>query len=188
MTTYFGLCDAAGNPTGSATDSSGGGAATLWNNTAVDVFTCPGSGSQTVNEITADLNISGAGANMRCAIYDSTGTTLIAQGAAAVAISGATDSWQGHIGQANITPNPATLTGGTSYILIVSVSAGSGGTTHGDATTNSAKFDTVDRTGGYSGALPAGTTSQPAWPVRVGVIAAAITGLPQIGRRIFVMP
>lgn len=172
MTTYFGLCDSAGNPTGSATDSSGGGSATLWNNTAVDVFTCPGSGPQTVVEITADLNISGAGANMRCAIYDSSGTTLIAQGSAAVAISGATDSWQGHVGQANITPNPVTLTGGTSYILVVTVSAGSGGTTHGDAALSSSKFDLTDRTGGFAGALPAGTIAEPVWPIRVGVVAA----------------
>lgn len=176
MTTYFGLCDSAGNPTGSATDSSGGSAASLWNNTAVDVFTCPGSGSQTVNEITADINIASSGANVRCAIYDSTGATLIAQGSAAIAISGTVDSWQGHIGQANITPNPATLTGGTSYILIVSNSAGGAvGTTHGDVTTNSAKFDLTDRTGGYSGALPAGTISNPLWPVRVGIISATDT-------------
>jgi hypothetical protein len=160
----------------------------LWNNTAVDVFTCPGSGSQTVNEITADLNISGAAANALCAIYDSTGATLIAQGTAAVAISGATDTWQGHVGQANITPNPATLTGGTSYVLVVTVSTGNGGTTHGDATTNSSKFDTVDRTAGFSGALPAGTIAQPMWPVRVGVVAAAATSLPQLGRNIYVMP
>lgn len=172
-TTYFGLCDSAGNPTGSATDSTGGGAATLWNNTAVEVFTCPGSGSQTVNEITADLNISGAGANMRCAIYSSDAVTLIAQGTAAVAISGAVDSWQGHIGQANITPNPTNLTGGTTYVLVVTVSGGSGGTTHGDAAANSNKFDTTDRTAGFSGALPAGTISSPMWPVRVGVDAAA---------------
>lgn len=189
MTTYFGLCDSAGNPTGSATDSSGGGSASLWNNTAVDVFTCPGSGSQTVNEITADINIAASGANMRCAIYSSDGSTLIAQGAAAVAVSGTTDTWQGHIGQANITPNPATLTGGTAYILIVSNSAGGAvGTTHGDVTANSAKFDLIDRTGGYSGALPAGTVGSPAWPVRVGVVAAAATSLPQLGRNIYVMP
>lgn len=176
-TTYFGLCDSAGNPTGSATDSTGGGAASLWNNTAVDAFTCPGSGSQTVNEITADINISTGAVNMRCAIYSSDGLTLIAQGAAAVAISGAADSWQGHIGQANITPNPATLTGGTSYILVVTVSAG-GGTTHADATANSAKFDLVDRTGGFPASLPAGTVGSPAWPVRVGVVATGGGGGP----------
>jgi hypothetical protein len=188
MTTYFGLCDSAGNPTGSATDSTGGGTATLWNNVAVEVFTCPGSGSQTVNEITADLNITGPAANALCAIYSSDGNTLIAQGTAAVTIVGATDTWQGHTGQASITPNPATLTGGTSYILAVTCSAGSIGTTHGDATTNSAKFDTVDRTAGFPASLPAGTISQPAWPVRVGVIAAAATSLPQLGRNIYVMP
>lgn len=183
-TTYFGVCDSAGNPTGSATDSSGGSAASLWNNTAVLVFTCPGSGAQTVNEITADLNIAASGANMRCAIYSADGLTLIAQGSAAVAVVGTTDTWQGHIGQANITPNPVTLTGGTSYILVVSNSAGGAvGTTHGDGTANSAKFDLIDRTTGFSGALPAGTIASPMWPVRVGVDAASSgVFVPIVGR------
>jgi hypothetical protein len=175
MTTYFGLCDSSGVATGSASDNNGGNAATVWNNTAVKVFTCPGSGSQTINEITSDLKLISGTDNVRCAVYSSDGSTLIAQGSAAVALSGASDSWQGHIGQANITPNPATLTGGTSYILVVSTNGTSGtaGTDHADSTANSMKFDTTDRTTGYSGALPAGTTANPIWPVRVGLADAA---------------
>jgi len=174
MATFFGLCDASGNPTGSASDNNGGSGVSVWNNTAVEVFTCPGAGSQTLSEISADVHLSSGTANIRCAVYSSDGSTLIAQGTAAVALSGAVDSWQGHTSQATITPNPATLTGGTTYILIASASGGSGttATDHADSTANSLKFDGTDRTGGYAGALPAGTTGNPMWPVRAAVTAA----------------
>lgn len=174
MTTFFGLCDSAGVASGSASDNNGGGGVSVWNNTAVKTFTCPGSGSQTVNEISSDLHLTTGSSNVRCAIYSNDGSTLIAQGTAAVALAGAADTWQGHVGQANITPNPATLTGGTLYILIASASGGSGttATDHADSTANSLKFDSTDRTGGYSGALPAGTIGNPLWPVRVGLADA----------------
>lgn len=175
MSTFFGLCDAAGVATGAASDNNGGSGVRVWNNTAVEVFTCPGAGSQNIAEISADVHLSSGSANIRCAIYSSDGNTLIAQGTAAVALSGATDAWQGHVGAANITPNPATLTGGTSYILVASASGGSGttATDHGDATANSLKFDGTDSTGGYGATLPAGTTGSPMWPVRASVDPAA---------------
>lgn len=171
MTTFFGLCNSAGVASGSASDNNGGSGVSVWNNQAVTAFTCPGSGSQTVTEITTDVHLSSGTANTRCAIYSNDGSTLIAQGTGAVALSGSSDTWQGHIGQANITPNPATLTGGTKYVLIASFSGGSGttNTDHGSSTANSLTFDSTDRTGGYSGALPAGTQGNPLWPVRVGL-------------------
>jgi len=174
MTTFFGLCNSAGVASGSASDNNGGSGVSVWNNQAVISFTCPGSGSQTINEISSDLHLSSGSANVRCAVYSNDGSTLIAQGTGAVALSGASDAWQGHIGQANITPNPATLTGGTKYVLVASASGGSGttATDHADSTSNSLIFDSTDRTGGYSGALPAGTTGNPLWPVRVGLIDA----------------
>lgn len=178
MTTYFGLCDSAGNPTGAASDNNGGSGVRVWNNNAVTVFTCPGSGSQTVTEITSDLHLSAGSANVRCAIYSNDSATLIAQGTGAVALSGAVDAWQGHIGQAAITPNPATLTGGTSYVLVASASGGSGttNTDHADATANSLKFDSTDSTAGFPASLPAGTIGNPVWPVRVGLADAAPSG------------
>ena len=182
MTTFFGLCDSAGNPTGAASDNNGGGGVSVWNNTAVKTFTCPGSGSRTVTEISADVHLSAGTANIRCAIYSNDGSTLIAQGTAAVALAGAVDAWQGHLTQGTITPNPATLTGGTSYVLIASASGGSGttNTDHADSTANSLKFDNTDRTAGYSGALPAGTIANPLWPVRVG-LADVVSGAAPVG-------
>src|SRR5258706_9798599 len=114
MATYFGLCDSSGNPSAAAAANSGG-AETDWNGT--QTYTCPGSGTQTIVEISADVkNVTNY--NIRLAVYDTSGT-LIAQGTAAVAVTGAADSWQGHLAQANITPNPATLTGGGNYLVVV---------------------------------------------------------------------
>src|SRR5260370_29470690 len=113
-TTYFGLCDSAGNPTGAAASNTGG-AETDWNDSGT-VWTCPGSGTQVVQEITADVkNVTNY--NIRLAIFNTAGTTKIAEGTAAVAVTGAADSWQGHIGQGNITPHPANLVVGTNYII-----------------------------------------------------------------------
>lgn len=191
MTTYFGLCDSAGNPTGAASDNNGGSGVSVWNNISVKTFTCSGTGAQTVTEISSDVHLSSGSANGRCAIYSNDGSTLIAQGAAAFALAGAADTWQGHVGQGNITPNPATLTGGTSYVLIASFSGGSGttNTDHADATANSLSFDGTDRSTGYSGALPAGTQGSPLWPVRVGLAdqVASSTGS-QLGKTLYVMP
>ena len=171
MATFFGLCDSAGNPTGAASDNDGGTTVSVWNNIAVKTFQCPGTGTQVVKEISADIKLISGSSNMRCAIFSNDSGTLIAQGNSAVAVAGAADSWQGHLTQASITPNPATLTGGTNYVLVVSVSAGPGtvGTDHADSTANSFKFDNVDRSGGYGATLPAGTAGNPIWPVRVSV-------------------
>lgn len=173
MATYFGLCDSAGNPSGAAAANSGS-AETDWNGT--QTYTCPGSGSQTIVEMSADLkNVTNY--NIRLAVYDTAGTTLIAQGTAAVAVSGAADSWQGHLTQADITPNPATLTGGTNYLIVVSAS-GDMQTNH--ALSGSGQFAAVDETAGYPASLPAGTGSSVLFPVRVGVSAAGDTSTPYL--------
>ncbi len=165
--TYFGLCDAAGNPTGAAAANTGG-AETDWNSN--QVYTCPGSGTQVIQEISADVkNVTNY--NIRLAVYNVSGTTLIAQGTAAVAVVGASDSWQGHLVAANITPNPANLTGGTNYIIAI--------TSSGDTQTNHAvtggtdKFDATDNTGGFPANLPAGSAASALLPVRVGVQTAS---------------
>ncbi|SRR5258708_6326968 len=161
--TYFGLCDSSGNPSGAAAANTGS-AETDWNTS--QVYTCPGSGTQVIQEISADVkNVTNY--NIRLAVYDVTGATLIAQGTAAVAVSGAADSWQGHLTAANITPNPANLTGGTNYIIAI--------TSSGDTQTNHAvsggtdKFSATDDTGGFPASLPAGSAASVLFPVRVGV-------------------
>lgn len=86
------------------------------------IFTCPGSGNQIVKELSAYLYY-GTAANVRLAIYNSAGNSLICQGTAKVNCAEASKTWQGHMTQESITPNPATLTGGTDYILIFNIDA-----------------------------------------------------------------
>lgn len=178
MTTYFGLCDSAGNPTNTDANNTGG-TEVDWNGT--QTFTCPGSGSQTITEITADVHQGVGGAyNIRCAVYDSTGATRIAQGAAAVAVVGASDTWQGHVGQANISPNPATLTGGTNYILAVAANGDLTSAHTKNGTTGIGKFDGTDETGGFPASLPAGSTAGAVFAVRVGLADAGDVLMAQV--------
>lgn len=166
MTTFFGACTSSGTATGT-TASGTGGAETDWNNSTT--FICPGTGSQTVTEITAFIkNVTAY--NFRLAIYSSTQTTLIAQGTSAVAATGANDNWQGHVGQASITPNPTTLTGGMGYVLAIT----SNGDTESDHWLSGAsgfgRFVSTDFTGGFTnGSLgsPSAATLVP--PIRVGL-------------------
>ena len=176
--TFFGACDAAGNPTG-ATSSGTGGAETDWNNTTT--FTCPGSGTQQVQEISAFIKRVTA-YNFRLAIFDAAQTTLLAQGTAAVAAAGASDNWQGHLTASNITPNPANLTGGTTYTLAIT----SSGDTESDhwltGASGTGRFVSTDFTAGFTNASlgsPSAATLVP--PVRVGVGTVTPTSFPPVG-------
>lgn len=166
MTTYFGACDAAGNPTG-ATSSGTGSAETDWNNTTT--FTCPGSGAQTVTEISAFIKVVGA-YNFRLAIFNAAQNSLIAQGTGAIAASGAADNWQGHMNQAAITPNPVTLTGGTTYTLAITGSGDIESDHWLTGASGTGRFVGTDFTAGFTnGSLgsPSAATLVP--PVRVGL-------------------
>lgn len=79
----------------------------------------PGSGSKTLCELTSYTK-SGGGTpgNVRLVVYDNSGN-LLCQGAAKVSVSSTSYGWYGHIGQANITPNPCTLTGGNYVKMMV---------------------------------------------------------------------
>lgn len=173
MPTYFGLCDSAGNPSYSVTDNTGG-SYYIWSLGTEAEFTCPGSGNQVIKELSAMVHVNSVSVNMRCAIYSADGSTLIAQGAAEVAVAGASDTWQGHLTQASITPNPATVVGGTKYILSCAFSRDAG-TSHCNGN-NVGKYASGDKTGGFTAPLPAGSAGYH-WPTRCGVDAEAAGGL-----------
>jgi uncharacterized Zn-binding protein involved in type VI secretion len=167
--TYFGLCNAAGVASQSHTDNSGG-AYYIWNNNANFPFTCPGTGTQNIVELSAMVHIGTGTPNIRCAVYSADYDTVIAQGTAKVAVSGSSDTWQGHMTAASV--GNASLTGGTNYVLVVG--------SDGDMATDHCKVsDGIyfggDKTGGYSGAI----SGSPGylWPVRCGVEPAAGGGV-----------
>lgn len=171
MPTYFGLCDSSGNATQTGTDDFASIAAGMWNVDANTAFICPGSGSQTVKEISADVHLDSGTIHVRLAIYNLAGTTKIGEGNSSPAISGASDSWQGHMTQSDISPNPCTLIGGTHYLLGVAWdSSGTIATTHCLATIGNGRYNLADYTVSpfWPSSLPTGT-NYGIWPIRCGV-------------------
>lgn len=110
MPTYFGYQDESGDSFDGA--NAGYSFACL--------VTCPGSGNQIVKELSGYVKSwGGPYGNMRLAIYSADGSTKICEGTEEVEVSNVTVGWVGH-SQVNITPNPATLVGGTDYYLVYS--------------------------------------------------------------------
>jgi len=175
MSSYFGLCDAAGDPT-EATALTNAAAGVVWigNNPGTHVFTCPGAGNQTVTELSAMVHKDAGAPNLRLAVYNTAGNVKLCEGAAQVAIAGAADAWQGHMAQANISPNPVTLVGGTAYLIVVGFDATTAATTHGDASNTSGVYGLDDYTGGYPAALAADGQTY-CWPVRCKVGVDPVT-------------
>lgn len=179
MATYFGQCDSSGNPVGGALGdvNSLGGNQSWW--CAGKSYTCPGSGNQTVKEISAYVKINSGTPTFRMGLYNS-GGSLVCQGAAAVALSGSSYSWQGHMTQANMSPNPCNLTGGATYRFGIS---GSGPETGVRSTPDGATGDTQYATtsytsGGWPASIPSGSGYN-YWIVgRIGVDPEATKSLP----------
>ena len=122
-------------------------------------FTCPGSGSQNIQELSVFCHANGTNAQVRLGIYNSTGTTLIAEGTSAVALTGSSLAWQGHMSQAAVKAaggaSPGVLVGGTNYILAAAFSTANGngvlGMTTGGTSDN---YKLQDSSGGMPASLP----------------------------------
>jgi hypothetical protein len=181
MTTYFGLCDTSGNITGDNYDDSTSTATAFWNYN--ETWTCPSSGNQTVKEISCYCRPS-TSANIRLAIYSADGNTKICEGTAEVAITGGANSWQGHMTQASITPNPATLVGGTAYKLVAATDANINMRAKDGNPTYPGKYELTDYTDGFPSSLPTGTQDYRCDAIRCGVDPAAGVTLDQAGFRI----
>ena len=166
MATYF------GNQTGGNEDHSSN-QETDW---LTSGFTCPGSGNQTIKELSLHCYGDGS-ATVRIAVYNSAGTSLIAQGSSSFSPSGVSFSWQGHLTQGSITPNPATLTGGATYLLVDSNSYNVGGTGfHFDFSTpggNVMSYIVTDYSGGFPGSIAASGYQNESFCIRCGVDPAS---------------
>ena len=116
MATYF------GNQTESAEDWDSSSPIAAW---YVNGYVCPGSGTQNIQELSSKCCLEGANpANIRLGVYNSSGTTLIAEGTGEVAVSGSSPTtWQGHMTQSAVKAaggaSPGQLVGGTTYLLVV---------------------------------------------------------------------
>jgi hypothetical protein len=115
-------------------------------------FTCPGSGNQVVKELSSKVGTTG---NIRLCIYNA-GSPFAkkVEGTGEVAVSGGTTTWQGHMTQASMTPNPATLTGGANYILAMASDNSSTVISYNASPTYDTDLNFADYTGGLPSAPP----------------------------------
>lgn len=154
---YFGY-----NTAGSTSGAAGG--YTLFNSALP--WTCPGSGSQTVRELSAYCSGSG---NARIAVYSADRSTLVAS-TDSFALS-ATPGWQGRTG-ANISPGPASLTGGANYVIAVT-SNDQLTQYYDDGSAGDCAYILANYTGGFPASLGAGTGIARDYSIRCGVQAAS---------------
>ena len=171
MPTYFGQCDSSGNPSGDTDDYLN----IHWECYTGKSFVCPGSGTQTVKDLSGYVKINASTPNIRLVIYDNAGNK-VCEGSGQVALSGASYSWQGHLTQASITPNPTTLTGGASYRIGICSDANQTGIyAQSGGSSSDSDYGAVDYTGGWPATIP-GNEGSVYWQcLRVGVDAATAT-------------
>lgn len=133
---------------------------------------CPGSGNQIVKELSFHCYNAVAGAHVRLALYDSTGSTKICEGTAEVSVGTGSLAWVGHTTQASMTPNPCTIVGGTSYIIAVSHDAVSGNSFYYGYNSpggTQGYYIIEDDTGGMPASVSGGTADTQLIWVRCGV-------------------
>ena len=159
--TYFGGCDSAGAPSGTASNNDNG--ITFWR-----AYTCPGTGNQVVTLLESDIHTAAGNTVLRLAIYNSAGTSLLAQGNSATITNTGADAWSGGA------VSGITLVGGTNYILAWTVAGvASGYSDHADDTRSYGSYKFAEYTGGFPASLPSADGSYLMYPIRCGVEPAA---------------
>lgn len=161
---YFGDCNSAGTVTHTGPQNSDS-SVTFWT-----AFTCFGSGPQTSTEAGFyGHSGSAGGTNIRIAIYNSGGTSLIAQSNDFLLNQNSNNDYWSN------TSISANLTGGTSYIVALTVSANGIITGNTDGTTSTANWVAADYTqataspGTFPSSLPSPGGAWYMYPVRVKV-------------------
>lgn len=168
MPSYFGQQ----TQTSGSNPGGGGTAIAEW---SAGTFTCPGSGSQNIQELSC--YIFGANVSLRLGVYDA-GNNLIAEGTSAIVVTGAAYSWQGHMTQASVKAaggvSPGVLVGGTAYKIAWARNANAASVTFG-GTTGADNYKLADYTAGMIATLPAADgTDALAHCVRCGVDPASV--------------
>ena len=139
-------------------------------------YTCPGSGNQTVKELSAYAQIQSGACNIRLGIYDSS-NNLVGYGTSEVAAS-TTAGWQGHLTESAVQAaagGSCTLTGGSTYKLVLTDDSSSFNIYYGYdwSSAPDTSFKDTEYTGGFPATLPSpdGTFSGYCAAIRCGVDA-----------------
>ena len=166
MPTYFGYVSTFNNWSANAN---------YWfrNKGYIDGFTCPGSGNQVVKELSIYAkSAGGTPGNIQVAIFDSS-HNLLGQGVAEVTVDSTIAAWVGHLTQADITPNPLTIVGGTQYDLAFAQDSNDVQYNYTTGSAGDYTYGTTDYTGGFPATLNDGSDSVNKRPIRCGVDPAA---------------
>jgi hypothetical protein len=137
-------------------------------------FTCPGTGSFDVHDISAYLNATAGTPTLHLGVYDAvTPFALMARGTSSTTM-GAGANWYGHQSQAAITQTTA-LTGGSTYVVLFT--SGTSGTysIHSNSLrseNNVNKINTTSYVGAIPATLPSPTGINAMLMVRIGVQVA----------------
>ncbi len=176
MSTYFGECDAAGNPSGNI--GSDTNQYTLWNNNVI--YTAPLSGNLNVDDISFFCNYGTGFPIIRCAVYSADGTVLMAQGTTPVAVLTTADEWKGHLIPADITQY-FYLVGGTNYRIIGSTGVGTIKFFYNSGSSDDNEYNATDyATGGFPTPAPTGSVAGPArFLMRCGVSTVGAAFMPR---------
>lgn len=172
MATYFGLNDSSPDNV----DFLSGGQTSYWRASG---YSCPGSGSQTVKELSVYCDLQSGSVNIRLAIYSSDGSTLIGYGTAEVATT-TTAGYQGHMSESAVQAaagGSCTLTGGVTYRLVCADDQSSPILNYGynnSVTSGVSLYTSADYTSGFPASLPSPeATCDYEWCIRCGVDPAS---------------
>lgn len=120
---YFGGCQSDGSPLAGYADDFYG--ARYWYNDPSKIaYSCPGTGTRTVTELSAFCRTRSGTVSILLGICDDTGN-LLYEGSGVASTSSGTNAWIGHTtGQfidAGGSPVTPTLTGGSGYLLVLAL-------------------------------------------------------------------
>lgn len=146
------------------------------------IYSCPGSGSQNIQELSLYGYRSGNPVNIRLGVYSSNGLSLIAEGVAEVAVN-TTPGWQGHMTQASVKAaggsSPGVLVGGTSYKFCFTTDLGASSMRVSYGSGNIHYLSDADYTGGMPANLSSLTsTASEQFHMRCGVDPVAGLSIP----------
>lgn len=169
-TEYFGNTDT----TAATSFDEWGGYTIRWRSDATAYYTCPGSGSRTLQsmELYCKSN-GGTPGTIRLALFD-TSLNLVAEGSATVTVSSTTVGWVGHLTAADLRPvggssgDPITLTGGTNYLPAYSASSSDVRIAY-EVVGTSMTYLNNNYTGGFPTTIAAGTNLNQSFRMKLGV-------------------
>ncbi len=160
-----------------------------WYDRTYGHYTCPGSGTQNIQELSAYVSKGAPAVNMRMGVYTSVSSpVLVAEGIGEVAVVG-TLAWQGHMTQVSVKAaggsSPGQLTGGAEYIFAVTVDYAGSSILIGSYTRSAntaSMYNTTDNTGGMPSGLSSGTDAGgQEYNLRCGVDPAGVSVTPAGG-------